>query len=193
MINVFPDFLDEPSEVVAPKLLGCYLARKIDNGQTLRFKIVEVEAYHQSDEASHSFRGVSPRNQVMFGPSGTLYVYFTYGMHYCCNIVTDKNDYGSAVLLRALEPDENTKDYLEKAYPDKPVNQLTNGPAKLCKILGIDKNLNGHDLRLKPLTLSVGEPLKSENIIMTTRVGISRGIDAQLRFYIKDNNYISKK
>lgn len=189
----FPDFLDKPSELVSPRLLGCFITKKLENGQILRFKIVETEAYHQSDEASHSFRGVSKRNEVMFGPSGKLYVYFTYGMHYCCNVVTDKVGYGSAVLLRALEPDNKTKNYLAELYPEKNIHQLTNGPAKLCKILGIDKNLNGHDLKQNPIILYVGEKIVPDNIVSTTRIGISRATDAPLRFYLKDNAFVSKK
>jgi DNA-3-methyladenine glycosylase len=193
MINSFPDFLDEPSEDVAPRLLGCYLSKYLNDGQILRFKIVETESYHQLDEASHSYKGISPKNEVMFGPSGNLYVYFTYGMHYCCNIVTDKNDYGSAVLLRALEPDEVTKKYLVKLFPNKPVHKITNGPAKICKVLGIDKTFNGHNLRQKPLVLSIGENIESKDIVLSARVGISRAVDEPLRFYIKDNPFISKK
>ncbi len=193
MADKFPDFLDNSAEFVAPKLLGCHLLKKLDNGQLLKFKIVEVEAYDQSDEASHSYKGASVKNNVMFGQSGHLYVYFTYGMHYCCNIVTDLPGTGSAVLIRALEPDKNTQSYLAKLYPDKKPSLLTNGPAKLCKVLGIDKTLNGHNLRANPLILCTGETISSSNIVQTTRVGISRGVDLPWRFYIKDNIFVSKK
>src|SRR6478735_1935982 len=97
------DLLSGSVDEVAPRLLGCHLVRELD-GQTVRVKIVETEAYHQSDAASHSYKGRTPRTDVMFGPAGHLYVYFTYGMHYCCNIVTGQVGEGSAVLIRAVEP-----------------------------------------------------------------------------------------
>src|SRR5687768_9784078 len=84
-------------------LVGCVLARRVD-GQVRRALIVETEAYHQSEPGSHSYRGVTPRTQVMFGPAGYLYVYFTYGMWHCCNVVADREGVGAAVLLRAAEP-----------------------------------------------------------------------------------------
>src|SRR5579884_3204428 len=96
--------LMQPAEVVAPRLLGSYLTRKLDDGQVLIGKIVETEAYDQSDAASHSYRGQTPRTDVMFGPAGHLYVYFTYGMHYCCNVLCGPEGHGSAVLIRAVEP-----------------------------------------------------------------------------------------
>src|SRR5437868_45995 len=103
MSGQLDELLGAPAEVVAPRLLGCHLVREVD-GQTLAGKIVETEAYSQFDAASHSYRGQTPRTEIMFGPPGFLYVYFTYGMHYCCNIVTGEAGQGSAVLIRALEP-----------------------------------------------------------------------------------------
>lgn len=183
-------FLEDVAEVVAPKLLGCILERKID-GHLLRARIVETEAYDQSDEASHSYKGETPRTKVMFGSAGHLYVYFTYGMHYCCNVVVGKPGYGSAVLIRALEPLSDL-DYLSTKRQIKSDKDLTNGPAKLCQALSIDRQLNGHDLKKFPLKLLIDPPLKSSKIIQTTRIGISRGKDAPWRFYIKDNPYVSK-
>lgn len=100
---MFPDFLTQPVDDVARQLLGCELERMISNA-TLRVRIVEVEAYDQDDEASHAYGGQTKRNATMFGEAGHLYVYFTYGMHYCCNIVTGKAGVGSGVLIRAAEP-----------------------------------------------------------------------------------------
>lgn len=174
------DELARPSVEVAPRLLGCILQREI-NGQILAGRIVETEAYDQTDAASHSYKGKTPRTDVMFGPAGHLYVYFTYGMHYCCNVVTGQPGEGSAVLIRALEPLEG------QALP-----RTTNGPAKLCQALGIDKSLNGHDLSQPPLELILRPPLKTEDIVQTTRVGITKAKDAPLRFYIKGNPHVSK-
>ena len=183
------EFLDAPSSEVAPKLLGCLLERRID-GQTVRVKIVETEAYDQTDVASHSYRGETERTRVMFGEYGHLYVYFTYGMHYCANIVTSQKGHGAGVLLRAVEPIEGLE-VIEKRRGKSGV-ETTNGPAKLCQALGIDKTMNGHDLRGGDLRLIPQEQLPSDTIVQTTRVGISQGKDVPWRFYIKDNPYVSK-
>lgn len=183
------DFLGGPANEVAPLLLGCELVRVID-GRTIRAKIVETEAYDQTDAASHSYRGKTPRTGVMFGQSGHLYVYFTYGMHYCCNIVVGGQGHGAAVLIRAVEPVEGI-DVIEKKRGRTGVD-ATNGPAKLCQALGIDMNLNGHDLRSGELQLKPHAPLPTTAIVQTTRIGITRAVDVPWRFYIKGNPYMSK-
>ncbi len=128
-------FLTLPAPIVARRLLGCQLERNY-NGRSLRATIVETEAYDQLDAASHSFKGPSMRNEVMFGPAGRLYVYFTYGMHYCCNIVTGGANEGAAVLIRAVQPIEGLNTMLSLRNVRGP--NLTNGPAKLCQALAID-------------------------------------------------------
>ncbi len=183
------DFLRGPADEVAPLLLGCELVRMLD-GQTIRVKIVETEAYDQTDAASHSYRGKTARTGVMFGESGHLYVYFTYGMHYCCNVVVGRQGHGAAVLIRAVEPLEGV-DVIEKNRGRIGV-ETTNGPAKLCRALGIDIRLNGHDLRSGELQLRPRSPLPTAAIVQTTRVGITRAIDVPWRFYIKGNPYVSK-
>lgn len=183
------DFLDAPASEVAQKLLGCILERDID-GQTVRVKIVETEAYDQTDVASHSYRGQTERTRVMFGGYGHLYVYFTYGMHYCANIVTGPEGYGAGVLLRAVEPLKGS-DVIEKRR-GKTGSETTNGPAKLCQALGIDKQLNGHDLRTGALRLIPQKALPQTDIVQTTRIGIAHGQDVPWRFYIKGNPYVSK-
>ncbi|MEO6514021.1 MAG: DNA-3-methyladenine glycosylase [Candidatus Saccharimonadales bacterium] len=180
----------DPPEVVAPRLLGSLLVREVD-GHRLVGRIVETEAYHQSDAASHSYKGKTPRTEVMFGPPGRLYVYFTYGMHYCCNVVTGPAGEGSAVLIRALEPVEGEV-FMAKNRQGVAVGQLTNGPAKLCQALDIDKTLNGHDLRIVPLQLELLTPLLPEQIVQTTRIGISQAKDVPWRFYEKNNTFVSK-
>ncbi len=184
------EVLSGHAEDVAIRLLDSTLCRTKD-GQTIKVKIVETEAYHQSDPASHSFRGATPRNQVMFGEPGHLYVYFTYGMHYCCNVVAGKKGEGSAVLIRAVEPLEGLN-IIQKNRSGRSGYELTNGPAKICQALQIDTSLNDHDLTKEPLVLELSEPLPRAKIIATTRIGISQATDKKWRFYIKDNRYISK-
>lgn len=182
--------LNTSALVAAKRLLGCILEREI-NGKTVRVMIVETEAYDQTDAASHSFNGRTARTDVMFGPAGRLYVYFTYGMHYCANVVTGIEGEGSAVLLRAAQPLVG-EEVLEELRGGKTGIELTNGPAKLCQALGIDKTMNGHNLENAPLRLMLQPPLKS-GIIQTTRVGISKAKDAAWRFYIANNAYVSVK
>lgn len=174
----------------ARRLLGCELVR-IQDGRTIRVRIVETEAYDQTDAASHSFNGRTQRTDVMFGPAGHLYVYFTYGMHYCANVVIGAEGYGAAVLIRAVEPLEGEEHLVERRKGKAGV-ELTNGPAKLCQALAIDKRLNGHDLAQSPLVLQMKPPLPGNKIIQTTRIGISRAIHEPWRFYIADNAYVSK-
>lgn len=182
--------LSRPAEVVAPELLGSILVREI-NGHRLAGRIVETEAYHQRDAASHSYRGQTPRTEVMFGPPGHLYVYFTYGMHHCCNVVTGPPGEGSAVLIRALEPVEGMEIMKQHRRQDN-MHNLCNGPAKLCQALLIDKSFNGQDLAKPPCWLEYNKPLPRSEIIATTRIGISQDTHRQWRFYIKSNLYVSK-
>lgn len=188
-----PDFLNKPAGEAAPLLLGCILERELD-GKRLMARIVETEAYDQDDVASHSYRGKTPRTQVMFGPAGHLYVYFTYGMHYCCNIVTGPDGHGAAVLIRAVEPLEG-QSAMSGLRGGRTGHGLTNGPAKFCQAFAIDKAMNGHDLSKPPLRLIVpeGPPLHgSDRIVQTTRIGISRGHDVPWRFYVRGNPYVSR-
>ncbi|MGB4758997.1 MAG: DNA-3-methyladenine glycosylase [Candidatus Saccharimonadales bacterium] len=188
-----PDFsfLNNAAHRVAPRLLGCYLERLID-GQKILVRIVETEAYDQEDVASHSYRGQTERTRVMFGEAGYLYVYFTYGMHYCCNVVTGPAGRGDAVLIRAIEPLEGQDTMIQNRGGREGVAS-TNGPAKLCQALAINKNLNGHNLLEKPLRLLIQEPLHPNSIAQTVRVGINQAKDVPWRFYIKDNPYVSKQ
>src|SRR5690606_29228317 len=172
--NYMIDFVDlsQPAEAVAPLLIGSLFVRDLGAEQLIG-RIVEVEAYSQIDAASHSYKGRTPRTDIMFGPSGHLYVYFTYGMHYCCNIVTGQAGEGSAVLIRALEPIEGLP-VMKRNRGGVIDSQLTNGPAKLCQALRIDKKLNGHDLSKSPLKLTEGQTVLSKDIVTTTRIGITR-------------------
>jgi DNA-3-methyladenine glycosylase len=186
----FNDILMQKACEVAPRLLGSTLVRSI-NKQEVKVKIVEVEAYDQSDAASHSFKGKTERTKIMFNEPGFLYVYFTYGMHYCCNVVVEGPGHGAAVLIRAVEPIKNEELMATNRIGVHGVN-LSNGPAKLCQALKIDKTLNGHDLRHDPLKLIIEPEIKDKYIVQTTRIGISKEVDKPWRFYIKDNAYVSK-
>lgn len=182
-------FLNGPAGQMAPRLLGCVLERTV-GGRLLRTRIVETEAYDQTDVASHSYRGRTARTEVMFGAAGHLYVYFTYGMHYCCNIVVGSTGHGAAVLLRAVEPLSGEADMAARRGGRRGP-ELTNGPAKLCQALSIDKALNGHSLSRPPLKLIASNKLPDDKIVRATRIGISRGQDKLWRFYVAGNPYVS--
>ena len=198
---MFPDFLENPSDVAAPLLLGCTLTRTITlNGEKHKLvaRIVETEAYDQDDPASHAFGGPSERNAAMFGPAGHLYVYVSYGMHHCCNVVCGPEGFGSGCLVRAVEPLESVEVMRElreagRAYkhPLK-LRDLTNGPGKVCAALGIDKGLYGHDLTVEPLVLDFTPLLPGETIGSSPRVGISKNVDAPKRFFIEENVFVSR-
>lgn len=176
------DFLNLDAAAAARRLLGRVLERELD-GQTLRARIIEVEAYDQTDAASHSYRGKTERTAVMFGPAGHLYVYFTYGMHYCCNVVVGEEGHGAAVLIRAAEPLEGEDVMLANRH-GRGGAELINGPAKFCQAFGIDKRLNGHDLRMAPLRLIPGAPVSPAQITVTPRIGISQAKDVLWRFVL---------
>jgi DNA-3-methyladenine glycosylase len=185
------DFLQGDVVEAAKRLLGCRLVCETGEGPVSGL-IVETEAYHQTDAASHSYKGKTPRTEVMFGPAGRAYVYFTYGMHYCMNIVTGAEGEGSAVLIRALQP-LTGMEHMRAKRPGIADTQLTNGPAKLCKALGIDRSYNGHDISRKPLRLIIDTPVLQSDITTATRIGISRDTDRPWRFYITDNTFVSKR
>lgn len=185
----FPDFLQLPVDEVARRLLGCVLEREID-GQTVRVRIVETESYDQDDEASHAYGGERRRNATMFAAAGHLYVYFTYGMHYCMNVVTGEKGYGSGVLIRAVEPIEGME--LLAARRNKVGPTVLNGPAKLAQALGVDLGMNGHDLRTAPLRLIEGGLAPGERIGTSPRVGISKAREVHRRYFIVGNLYVSR-
>lgn len=126
----------------------------------------------------------------MFGESGHLYVYFTYGMHYCCNVVTGPAGHGSAALIRGVEPVSGTAAIEKRRGVSGP--GATNGPAKLCQALSIDLELNGHDLRREPLRLLSGDLAPDESVQRTTRIGITRATDLARRFFIAGNQFVSR-
>jgi DNA-3-methyladenine glycosylase len=174
-------FYDRPTLTVAQELLGQLLVRQID-GERLSGRIVETEAYMgPGDEASHARYGPNSRAATMFGPPGHAYVYFTYGMHYCFNCVTEAEGSGTAVLIRAIEPLEGIERMRHLRGPRVAERDLANGPAKLCQALEIDAALNQADLTGDALWLETGSaPMQ---IKTSPRVGISRGREHHYRFY----------
>lgn len=175
---------------VARDLLGAILVHETAAGVTAG-RIVETEAYLQGDPACHASRGMTRRNRVMFGPPGHAYVYFIYGMYYCFNVVSAPEGVGEAVLIRALEPIEGILHMLRRRKREK-LTELCNGPAKLVQAMGITRSHNGVDLTGKPLYIGMGKKT-TETVVTTTRIGIRAGADLPLRFYLKNNKFISKK
>ena len=188
-------FYLRPTITVAKDLLGKYLVRSYKS-KPLVGMIVEVEAYlGDKDPASHAYRGKTKRNEVMFKEGGHLYVYFTYGMHFCSNVVTEEEGIGHAVLLRALEPVQGIEVMRKNRGFDssgKNDKNLTNGPAKLCQALGIGRNENGTDLLGDDIFIADGMTIKKSQIVSSTRIGITNGKEKKLRFYLKGNAFVSR-
>ncbi|HCF30293.1 MAG TPA: 3-methyladenine DNA glycosylase, partial [Cyanobacteria bacterium UBA11049] len=172
---VEPDVLARPSTEVAIDLLGCSLVRQLPDGQILRGTIVETEAYAPGDPAFHAYRRLTPRNQVLFGLAGRAYIYLIYGMYHCFNIVTDREGVPSAVLIRALQF-ESLPVGIDIAGK---IHTIAAGPGKLCRILQIDRSLNGTILQPgEPLWLEHRRPEFQQQIdrhvtiVQTTRIGL---------------------
>lgn len=177
---------------VAKRLLGKELVRRID-GHLLRGRIVEVEAYRQfNDPAAHSFNGQTDRNAVMFGPAGMVYVYLSYGIHFCMNVVTEDPGLGCAVLIRAVEPLEGLA-YMAQARPKarKPVD-YANGPGKLCQAFGVNLNHNGISLQNETFFLAEPRMPVVGTVVAGPRVGITKAVDLPWRFYFAQNAFVSK-
>lgn len=172
---------------VARDLLGKLLVRRINN-KTISGTIIETEAYrNKDDKASHSFVGMTKRNKAMFGQVGIAYVYFTYGMHYCMNVVAKNDEYqAGAVLLRALTPREGI-DFMIKQRKTDVISNLTSGPAKLTQALQITKKQYGEDLtKQSTLFITEGIKIKKSDIIARSRVGIKKATDKMWNFTIQN-------
>lgn len=185
-----------PTLTVARELLGKYLCRRY-RGQTLVGRIVEVEAYlGERDPASHAYRGMTRRNEVMFLTGGHLYVYFTYGMHYCANVVTEREGRGRAALLRAIEPIRGLdvmKRLRRSGEHTLSGTSLTNGPAKLCEALSIARSQNGSDLLGNEIWIATDASLtKKHHIGISTRIGINSGVHHRWRYFLRRNPYVSR-
>ena len=181
-----------PAPEVAPGLLGCLLRMRVATG-AVTVRLVEVEAYDGSDDpGSHAFRGLTPRNSVMFGPPGHAYVYFTYGMHWCMNVVCGPAGRASAVLVRAGEVVDGLSLARERRGGRVPDRDLARGPARLCRALAVDGDLNGVDLLGDgPLQLLSGLPVPPERVRSGRRVGIAAGAELPWRFWIDGEPAVS--
>jgi len=184
------EFYNRPTLEVAKELLGKYLVVN-KNGTKLSGKIVETEAYRGLyDPASHAYGGMTPRNRIMFGEPGHAYVYFTYGMYYCLNVITERKGFPAAVLIRAVEPMEGIEIMKRRRKKEKP-EDLTSGPGKLCQAMGINKTLYGADLTSKTIYVEDrGETVGK--VVSTNRIGIDEGKEKKWRFYLRDNRFVSR-
>lgn len=184
-------FYQQPTLSVASALLGKYLCRKWKNSLIVG-KIVETEAYiGEDDPACHAARGKTPRNTVMYGSPGVSYIYFIYGMYHCLNVVTESQGFPAAVLIRAVEPIDGIE-HMKKFRKTEDVQNLTNGPGKLCQAFHLDRKQNGMDLCGMELFITDGEEIAGASIARSKRVGIKVGVDQLWRFFIKNNSYVSR-
>ena len=191
------DFFARPCLAVAPELVGAYLVHRLADGSRLVGRIVEVEAYLGGgrDPGSHAHRGPTPRNRVMFGPPGRLYVYRSYGIHTCANVVCEPEGRAAAVLLRALEPVEGcVRMHAQRGLPrDAPTREIANGPGKLCRALGITLEHYGCSLLRGSLSLrhpAAGDP--GLEVATSRRIGLRRGVERRYRFYARGNAFVSR-
>jgi len=197
-MTVLPrEFYLQETCAVARELLGKTLVRQTPEGP-LAGTIVETEAYLTGDPASHAFRGPTPRNSPMFGPPGHAYVYLSYGVHEMLNLVTGPVGVGEAVLIRAAWPTEGLP--LLRANrrlpPDAPAREIASGPGKLAQAFGITRALfNGSDICNPSGQLMVldAPPVPGEEMVQTTRIGITKGAESPWRYYIKDNPAVSRR
>lgn len=197
-------FYAAPTLEVARELIGATLVHEAPRG-LLSGTIVETEAYvAPDDEACHAYRGMTPRNRVMFGPPGHAYVYRSYGMHDMLNVVTEAEGIAAAVLIRAVEPREglalmaeNRGLDLERVAPDL----LAKGPGRLCRAMAIGRDLNGVDVTTRTVTVTevgTGALLyilpragKLPPLVQTTRIGITRSVELPWRYYVRGNRAVS--
>ncbi len=192
------DFYTRDVNTVAKNLLGKIFVHKIGQ-KKLSGIIVEVEAYDGSmDKAAHTYIGKTKRNEIMFEEGGFLYVYFTYGVHFCSNIVTGKKNEGTAVLIRGIEPLEGIEIMARNRFgssaklPQMKFN-LTNGPGKICQAFQINKSHYGTDLTGDEIYLLDYKKINEKEIATTARIGVKKSIDLPWRYYLKENPYVSKK
>ena len=192
------DFYLHDTVSVARALLGCVLWRRLGR-ELLAARLVEVEAYlGANDSASHARRGLrSLRNESMYLEGGHAYVYFTYGMHWCVNVVTQEADIAEAVLLRAAEPLQGIETIRERRPKAKRDRDLMNGPGKLCSAMVIDKTLDGKPLDGRTLWIAPRDiDVRDDDIAVSHRIGVENSGEAAmwpLRFYLRGNPFVSRE
>ena len=175
-------FFCRPAEVVAPELIGCRLVKRQTDGSLLWGVVVETEAYSQDDPACHGYRRRSPSNETLFGEPGRFYVYVSYGIHHCVNVVTDRADWANGVLLRAL------------AIPGEP-ERVAAGPALLARRFGLDRSYDRcltspeQGLWFAPAPVA----FRADDLVQTSRIGISQGQDLPWRWYLRSSRSISRR
>lgn len=185
-------FFDRDTEIVSRELLGAVLECETADG-VASGRIVETEAYlGPHDAACHAIYGRTQRTDHLFGPAGTSYVYFIYGVHWCFNAVTGADGQGSAVLVRAIEPVAGIELMHSRRHAARTVYDLTNGPGKLCQALGIEGRHSGLSLQQSPLRIRHGEPVPDDEVIVTPRIGITRAAALPLRWLVRGNKYVSR-
>ena len=180
--HLFPkNFFYRHSKLVAPDLIGCYL---IKNNEKDKIKgiIVETEAYSQEEEACHGYRKITQSNKLLFGEPGTFYIYKSYGIHHCLNIVTDRKNFASGVLIRAV-------------FIDNKDERLASGPGLVTRTFGIDTSLNSLNvLHNNSLWITQREStIEKKDLIQTTRIGISKAKNIKWRWYLKNSRSVSKR
>ncbi|MEQ9459498.1 MAG: DNA-3-methyladenine glycosylase [Phycisphaeraceae bacterium] len=191
-------FYRRPADELARTLLGCRMVRRLKDGTRLSGVIIEVEAYLGiQDQAAHTFGGRrTPRNEAMWGDGGLGYVYFTYGMHHCFNIVAQRIDQPEAVLVRALEPSKGLEAMRERRPKAKRDTDLCSGPAKLCAAMAIDRSLNAEDLVTSDrLWLETAQKVTDDQVVRTPRIGIDYAgdwVDRPLRFCVRGHPHLSR-
>jgi DNA-3-methyladenine glycosylase len=193
------EWFERSAVTIAPALIGCTLVRQLTDGSLLRGMIVETEAYQSGDPACHAYRKQTKRNQIMFGAAGYVYVYLIYGMYHCVNVVTDRADEPSAVLIRALDLDSATFSKIS-LKPKEKAARAAAGPGKLCRAMQIDLDLygtkltHGQSLWLEHRSIDWQSQLNvgAIELIQTTRIGLTQGVDLPWRWYVKDHPAVSK-
>ena len=182
MNALLPEFFCRPAELVGPELVGCRLVKRQSDGSLLWGVIVETEAYSQDDPACHGYRRRSPQNETLFGPPGRFYVYVSYGIHHCVNVVTDRPEWANGVLIRAV------------ALPAEP-ERVAAGPGLLARRFGMDRSddtrpaTGEHGVWLAPRPASIVSP----DLVTTTRIGISEGRELPLRWYLRASRSVSRR
>lgn len=182
------EFYGRPPADVAPALLGKLIRR--DDGRVAR--LVEVEAYAQDDPAAHTFRGMTARNRAMFGPPGRLYVYFSYGMHWCANVVCGPEGTGAGVLLRAAEPLAGIES-MRAARGREALRELCSGPGRLAQAFSIDRALDGSDVTGAGVVTVLDDGAAPLEVVACARIGIRKNAAAPLRFLVAGSRYVSRR